>query len=212
MVVNVKPKINICQYCPLNLDQFLRDLFTVKRLSEIEALILFKQIAQALSFLHYFKILHRDLKFENIMITFDDSKLQDLKNNKIDTSTFLRKHAVLKIIDLGISKYIQNNSDLASTYAGSLVTMAPEIIRGNTYDYKVDIYSLGVLLFFLLTNSYPSNLEQELTDLKCSHKLKELLRHLVSEDPTQRPTIVQLNKNLNEIMINNKIQILDQEL
>lgn len=69
-------------------------------------------------------IIHRDLKPANIM----------LKNGNI------------KIVDFGLARKFYNGQ-LMRTYVGSPMNMAPEILQGKTYTDKVDIYSVGTILY-----------------------------------------------------------------
>ncbi|XP_055832176.1 serine/threonine-protein kinase ATG1t isoform X1 [Solanum dulcamara] len=95
-----------------------------------------KQIVGAgLEVLRMHQIIHRDLKPENIL-------LSTMENDPI-----------LKIADFGLSRML-NPNDLAETVCGSPFYMAPEILQFKKYDDKVDMWSLGAILFELL-NGYP---------------------------------------------------------
>lgn len=94
-----------------------------------------KQIGAGLEVLSSHRIIHRDLKPENIL-------LSSLENDPI-----------LKIADFGLSRML-NPDDFAETVCGSPFYMAPEILQFQKYDAKVDMWSLGAILFELL-NGYP---------------------------------------------------------
>ncbi|XP_055832183.1 serine/threonine-protein kinase ATG1t isoform X2 [Solanum dulcamara] len=94
-----------------------------------------KQIGAGLEVLRMHQIIHRDLKPENIL-------LSTMENDPI-----------LKIADFGLSRML-NPNDLAETVCGSPFYMAPEILQFKKYDDKVDMWSLGAILFELL-NGYP---------------------------------------------------------
>lgn len=114
----------VLEYCKSgNLGEYLK---RNSRLTEGEAVIYFLQTAFAVEYLHTNNIMHRDLKLENLLL--------DSKGN-------------LKLSDFGWSAI--NTTRLRQTYCGTLDYMAPEMVQGRQYDSKVDIWSLGVLLFEL---------------------------------------------------------------
>lgn len=103
-------------------------------LSEREAKKVMKQLVSAVSYMHEQKTFHRDLKCENILLTTPNSL----------------NH--IKLIDFGLAGNIRS-SHMYTALAGSLIYMAPEVISGY-YDYHCDIWSLGVILHYLLVG-YP---------------------------------------------------------
>ena len=103
------------------------DLFHVMRKQRLRQPLISNfatQVLNGLAVLHVAGIVYRDLKPENLMIDED-------KN--------------VKFIDFGLSKVI--DKERTSTICGSPEYMAPEILRKNTYNYSVDIWAFGVLLF-----------------------------------------------------------------
>ena len=66
-----------------------------------------------------------------------------------------RQKFQLKVGDLGFSKQLTNLEQEIITYCGTPLNMAPEIMNGRPYTYKADIWSIGVLIFLLLTGGYP---------------------------------------------------------
>ena len=101
-----------------------------RHLTEAHVMDWFKQMASGLCYIHSRNILHRDLKPANIFLT---SKQE------------------LKIGDFGISKSLERARDMAKTYCGTPVYMAPEIVAGKLYNEKVDVWALGCVLFELCT-------------------------------------------------------------
>ena len=105
-----------------------------EKLSNEESSLIFYQIFSTIEFLHKKKICHRDIKPENILI---------LKNLEI------------KLIDFGLCNYIKNNN-LLSTPCGSVNYASPESFISNKYDgEKFDIWSMGILLFVMLSGYLP---------------------------------------------------------
>lgn len=106
------------------------------RFSEQNTAIIMYQIFSSIKYCHDNGIIHRDIKAENIIV-------QD------------EKHLFVKLIDFG-SCEILTSSKLTSTYkVGSPSYIAPEILNGEEYDYSVDIWSLGVLMYYLLCGNKP---------------------------------------------------------
>ena len=106
---------------------------THKNISEKDASIIIKKLLSAVEYLHNNQICHRDIKPENIMF----SKENDLTS--------------IKLIDFGLS-YQNFNNLLISDYCGTLLYMAPEQIEKKSYNFTVDIWSIGIILYMLLNN------------------------------------------------------------
>ncbi|OHT10135.1 CAMK family protein kinase [Tritrichomonas foetus] len=122
----------VMEFCP-NGELFSRIVAT-QRLPESEARLFFRQIIEAMVFIHSRKVAHRDLKPENILI---DEK------------------GCAKISDFGLSKFVLGNG-LTSTSCGSPCYAAPEVISGKPYDpLKSDMWSLGVILYAMVTGNLP---------------------------------------------------------
>ena len=98
---------------------------------------LFIQILDVINFLHKEKkIVHRDLKPENFIIKLDENK-------KI----------IIKLIDFGLATFVPEGEFSLTDQVGTNSYLAPEIVSGFGYDEKIDIWSLGVILYNLLTGS-----------------------------------------------------------
>jgi serine/threonine-protein kinase ULK/ATG1 len=100
---------------------------------EKRALIFFKQIVEAFKILSRSNIMHRDIKPDNILI-----------NN-----------GTIKIADFGFCKPLENANELAQTMLGSPIYMAPEVIKGEIYTMKADIWSVGVVLYQMVFGKCP---------------------------------------------------------
>ena len=163
------------------------------------------QIIKGLQCLFNSKIIHRDIKPHNILI----------------------KDNVIKISDFGFAKTF-NDNDLISTFCGSPLYMAPEILKLKEYTNKADIWSLGVIVFEIIfkKHPYPSKNKAELikhlknnTKINIPHideKLKDLLEKLLEkneytritwDDVFSHPWFVNYNSSKNTFV--NKINDLD---
>ena len=117
------------------------DLFNIitkeQKLPEKSVSFYIAETSLGLFYLHRKGVIHRDLKLENIMLTLDG-------------------HA--KIIDFGLSREgIFNGKTYAHTFCGTPTYMAPEIMNRGFYDCAVDLWSLGIITFELLTGLMPYN-------------------------------------------------------
>ena len=143
---------------------------------------IFKQILEGLIYLHDQKIMHRDIKPDNLLI--------DENNN-------------IKITDFGISalydNYNNNNSLLNSnkTVVGPKKYVSPEIKEGKDYDFKCDIYSLGLTMFFLINYFLPEQMNIERRNRKAAtfqiyngynKNLIKLVEKMHRYNPNERPS------------------------
>ena len=163
---------------------------------EIQILNWFTQIALALKHCHDRKILHRDLKSQNI---------------------FLTAKSYVKLGDFGISKILERTSDKALTIVGTPYYLSPEIIQKKPYSFDADIWSLGVLLYEICCLRPPfdsdslSGLGLKIISGKYnplprqySRNLRELVREMLSIDPKARPNI---NQILRKPFVHNQIKM-----
>uniref|UniRef100_H2SAW0 non-specific serine/threonine protein kinase n=1 Tax=Takifugu rubripes TaxID=31033 RepID=H2SAW0_TAKRU len=156
------------------------------RMAEKDARKKFKQIVAAVYFCHCRNIVHRDLKAENLLL---DHNLN------------------IKIADFGFSNMF-SKGQLLKTWCGSPPYAAPELFEGKEYDGpKVDIWSLGVVLYVLVCGALPfdgstlQNLRARVLSGKfripffMSTDCEYLIRHMLVLEPSRRLTMEQICKN-----------------
>jgi protein-serine/threonine kinase len=105
-----------------------------KRFDNEKAKFYIVEIILAIEYLHSRKILYRDLKPSNILVD---------------------KTGHIKLTDFGLSKILKSKKDKAYTICGSPHYLAPEIITSKGYDFTVDWWSLGCVIYELLIGSSP---------------------------------------------------------
>jgi len=167
-----------------------------------------RQLVSGLQYLHKNKILHRDLKSDNVLVNFERD--EDKKN-------FDLLKCVVKIIDFGFARYLENDT-LAQSVLGSPINMDPQILmkmrkidnnQSFGYDQKADIWSLGTICYEILIGTPPFDATsyEELTskiqrgnykipnNLQLSIEAVSFLNAMLKYDPKQRLDINQLAKH-----------------
>ncbi|MCU0239132.1 MAG: serine/threonine protein kinase, partial [Pyrinomonadaceae bacterium] len=156
------------------IDEFCQE----NNLSINERLELFRQVCVAVSFAHSRLVVHRDLKPSNIFVT---------------------KDGIVKLLDFGISKVLTPNSEQMGTATQiGIMTPAyasPEQVRGETVSTSTDVYSLGVILYELLTDQLPYQTKGK--------SIAELLE-IVSSSKIERPSFALENTNRKSKIKNQK--------
>ena len=157
-------------------------------LTEMEVANIIQQIAFGVEYLHKFGIVHRDLKPDNIMII---TKKED--NN-----------IIIKIMDFGFSKIVSKEEKLMEGL-GTLYYASPELIQNLPYNLEVDIWSLGVIIYYMFTGCYPfsgkneDEIEEKILEEnvefkdgeweKISDKVKDLIKKCLEKNPEERINI-----------------------
>ena len=136
-------------------------------LHEVVARHFLKQIASALGCLRSLNLIHRDVKPQNLLIspspqflaTWKDapkimSGNEELPDDKRIYPVGIASLPMLKIADFGFARSLPSTS-LAETLCGSPLYMAPEILRYEKYDAKADLWSVGTVLYEMMTGKPP---------------------------------------------------------
>ncbi len=119
--------------------------------SEDKTFEIFRQIVDAVAFLHKNGVAHRDIKLENILWTESSNEL--------------------KLTDFGLAKSVSlSDVEFMSTPCGTPSYVAPEIIKGQNYTQAVDLWALGVVLYLLYVTNLPGlHLLTTLNSLFCKY-------------------------------------------
>ena len=166
------------------------------------------EISNGIKEIHKKNLVHRDLKPDNIFLN------ADLK---------------VKIGDFGIAKKLNNANEYAKTHTGTMLYMAPEIINGEKYNNKVDIWALGCIIHELCTLNFCFE-SQSLTDLikkinqsqheKINQKLygedmQNLIDSLLNKNYKKRPSIDEViklvKKNTDPSSANKIMEIFEED-
>ncbi|WP_315790895.1 serine/threonine-protein kinase [Fischerella sp. JS2] len=173
-----------------------------------------------------FPVIHRDIKPENIFLIEDDSK-----------------DKIVKILDFGIAKFLTERAGitLAESFIGSLPYCSPEHMEGRKLlDVRSDIYSLGVLMFEMLTGKHPFQIksnsfgewyqahrfemppifEDIAPQISIPKELKKLVMSCLAKEVSDRPqnisqilvVLEQLERKYNNLIIENNKNVQSQEL
>lgn len=156
-------------------------------LTEFEVRNYMFQIVQGVKYLHNKKIIHRDLKTNNIL---------------------LDKNLELKIGDFGLIGKLNNDKDRKHTSCGTPLYMAPEVIKPpeKGYCFEVDIWSIGIIMYHLLTGKYPFNADKKDLILnlilkgeytfpetpELSDAAKDLIKQILVVESKKRPGLNQI--------------------
>ena len=148
---------------------------------------IFTQLLGAVTHVHDLSCVHRDLKLENIL---------------------LDKHENVKLVDFGFTREYEGKASYLQTFCGTVCYSAPEMLKGEKYaGEKVDVWSLGVILYALVTGELPFDEDEELAT---KHKIlsiepkypetmpadvKTLIMKLLSKRPLYRPSLADILTN-----------------
>ncbi|KAI8070253.1 kinase-like domain-containing protein [Thamnidium elegans] len=155
-----------------------------------------KQLANALEFLRSKNLVHRDIKPQNLLLVKPGHNKDDVTNGDLP---------ILKVADFGFARFLPNAS-LADTLCGSPLYMGPEILSYKKYDAKADLWSVGAVLYEMITGRPPFRAQNHIELLKkiqenndkihfpdernhnivIGSDLKDLIRKLLRKNPVER--------------------------
>ena len=143
---NLKKYIQELKFCPssYNIDTILK---------------LALQLIEGIHILHKFGIIHRDIKTTNLMVEINSPIKKSIISNSFGTNDIQITYedmsdVTLKIIDFGLSEVIGINETSNAPY-GSLSFKAPELILHKDYNFKVDVWAMGVSLYYVVYKMLP---------------------------------------------------------
>uniref|UniRef100_A0A1A9WMT4 polo kinase n=1 Tax=Glossina brevipalpis TaxID=37001 RepID=A0A1A9WMT4_9MUSC len=154
-----------------------------KSITEYECRYYIYQIIQGVKYLHNNRIIHRDLKLDNL---------------------FLSDMLYVKIGDFGLATRIEYEGERKKTLCGTPNYIAPEILNKKGHSYEVDIWSIGCIMYTLLVGQPPfetKSLKDTYSKIKkcdyqvpsCLHKsAADMVISMLQSNPSRRPTIDQL--------------------
>ena len=165
----------VLDFCPGG--ELFYHLHSLGRLTEEQAKFYFGEIVLALDYLHRKNIVYRDLKPENVLLDLDGH---------------------VKLTDFGLSKQLGSSDSLCFSFCGSPEYMSPEMLRQQGHGQSVDFYSLGALLYEMLTGLPPfyvknraemyQSIQRDALKLPnyLSKQVRSLLAGLLQKDPSVR--------------------------
>jgi serine/threonine protein kinase len=141
--------ILILELCDIDFEKYLKDNNEKRNIYFIRKQ--FIGLNKALKILYKKNVMHRDIKPSNLFLKFENDE------------------CIIKLADFGISRYYNdtNTEFLSQSFiddlkgeansggVGTPLFMAPEILLDESYNYKIDLYSLGVTLYYLIFDEYP---------------------------------------------------------
>ena len=166
----------------------LRQYFKKRKFnfSERQASNIMSQIVSGIKYLHQYGIVHRDLKPDNIMITQQND------------------FGIIKIMDFGLSKIVSPKEKMVDGY-GSLSYVAPEVLLRTPYNKEVDIWSMGVILFYMLSGHLPFRGSKE--DVVANKIVFESAEFDEDDWETRSKTVRNLIESCLEKKVENRITI-----
>ena len=161
LVENETQLFFVYEYLPCgNLKKYLQDLKFFPSDYNIDTVLkITKQLLEGVFFLHKYGIIHRDIKTTNIMVQINSPFKKSVISTSMGVNGVQKMHedmsdVTLKIIDFGLSKIMGENEMTNEPY-GSLSYKAPELILHKYYNFKVDVWSIGITIYYIVYKVLP---------------------------------------------------------
>lgn len=136
---------------------------------------IFAELVGAVSYLHDQKIVHRDIKLENVLVNLTP---EELHMTSTDWANY--PYSVITLGDLGLARHVADDEKL-ETRCGSDDYAAPEVIMGQPYDGRaIDAWSLGVLLYALLEGRLPFDPPPGVGDYAMQMRMRSRTSHRIA--------------------------------
>jgi len=175
----------IMELCDQNLSQLLQKRLKneKKGFNPEEIFDIMNQLNNTFKKMKENNIIHRDLKLENILIKYNDKE---------------HKKYTIKLSGYGCSKRLKSLSVNCNEFCGTLAYMAPEILKREEYDFKCDLWSIGIIIYRLIFGKSPYSGENECALIynidkygnkliKIENKeLEDLIKKLLEKEPSKR--------------------------
>eukprot|EP01084_Bolivina_argentea_P085234 154041_1 len=194
--VKIRKKLYKCivmEFCEGgHLNSYLRG-HPMELLSEIESFYFFQQIMRSLECLHKQHIIHRDIKPQNLLLSYRRGG-----------------RPILKLCDFGLAKRLSHSTATTHSMCGTPNYVAPEIVNAEGHSYGADIWSAGIVLYIMLVKHHQPPFETgniQLTMAKVrdnevdiptylSKECQSFLSQLLIKNKSKRITIYQLKQHI----------------
>jgi fused-like protein len=170
-------KIEICLVTEYAQGELFEILEEDQSMPEVEIRKISMQLVSALHYLHSNRIIHRDMKPQNVLIS---------------------ANGVVKLCDFGFARAMSTNTLVLTSIKGTPLYMSPELVKEQPYGNAADLWSLGVILYELFVGQPPFFTNNLMSLIKLiikdpvkypdnmSEKFKDFLKGLLNKDPTRR--------------------------